>query len=148
MLVLAPVLVLGAACSSDDNQPGRDQSTVVTIPSSSPSSSAPTPSSPAAAGTACDEVVAGIDAFNGGDFEGTVEHFKAAVPLAEAESKADPGPAADDLLEAVRYYADLAPADYTAASLSSPDFAKYKAITLGQCASDGPAPSDGGGVFA
>ena len=72
-----------------------------------------------------------------------------AVPLAENEAEANPGQAADDLLEAVRYYADLAPGDYTQASVSSSEFAKYKAITLEQCASGGsPQGDDGGAVFA
>lgn len=94
----------------------------------------------ATATSACAKVVAGINAFNQGDFEGTVAHFEDAVPLAEAEVEALGTPAADDLLEAIEYYADLAPADYPAASLSSPAFARYQAITLGQCASSGTGP--------
>ena len=84
---------------------------------------------------ACDEVRAGIDAFNQGDFEGTVEHFEAAVPL--AEDRDDGSQAAGDLVDAVHYYADLAPADYSEAARSSPDFARNKAITLGQCSPAG-----------
>ncbi|CAN5206521.1 hypothetical protein BH09ACT12_BH09ACT12_00370 [soil metagenome] len=98
--------------------------------------------------TACDEVVAGIDAFNLGDFEETVARFEQAVPLAEAEDAAAGTRASAELLEAVRYYAALAPDDYLPASVASPDFARYKTITLGQCAS-APAPDgEGGGVFA
>ncbi|MGA8258511.1 MAG: hypothetical protein WB767_18215 [Nocardioides sp.] len=91
--------------------------------------------------SACTEVVAGIDAFNQGDFEGTVDHFEDAVPLAEAEAEVRGTTDAADLLEAVEYYAELAPEDYPAASMGSPEFARYKAITLGQCATDGPGPA-------
>ena len=80
---------------------------------------------------ACDEVRAGIDAFNQGDFEGTVEHFEDALPLATAQD--DGSESAGDLVEAVQYYADLAPADYPEAARSSAEFLKYKNITLGQC---------------
>ena len=80
---------------------------------------------------ACEEVRTGIDAFNEGDFEATVEHFTAAVPL--AEDRDDGSQAAGDLVDAVHYYADLAPADYSEAARSSSEFLKYKNITLGQC---------------
>ncbi len=83
--------------------------------------------------TACDEVVAGIDAFNLGDFSSTVRHFRAAVPLAEAEARDDDSQEAADLVDAVHYYADLPAEDYLEAADSSPEFAKYKEITLGQC---------------
>ncbi|CAN5661317.1 hypothetical protein BH11ACT8_BH11ACT8_12520 [soil metagenome] len=157
LLLIAPLLLVGAltgACSGGSEQSADDSSSVV-IPDQRPGDSgspAPDPGTgadPAPAPSACAEVVAGIAAFNAGDFEGTVQHFEAAVPLAEAEPEANPSAAADDLLESVRYYADLPPEDYPEASLTSPDFATYKAITLGQCASDGPPPSDdGGGVLA
>lgn len=145
-LVLAPLLVLGVGCSEGGTS---EESRQVTIPPSDTKPSPAAPASPDQGNTACDEVVAGIDDFNAGDFEGTVAHFEAAVPLAENEAEANPGQAADDLLEAVRYYADLAPDDYTQASVSSSEFAKYKAITLEQCASGGsPQDDDGGAVFA
>ena len=73
----------------------------------------------------------GIAAFNDGDFDGTVEHFEAAVPLAEGQD--DGSAMAGDLVEAVRYYAELDAEQYPEAARSSPQFAKYKAITLGQC---------------
>ena len=98
--------------------------------------------------TACDEVVQGIAAFNLGDFDETVRHFEAAVPLAEAAADEDDSPAASDLLDAVRYYAELPAEDYLEAAESSPDFAKYKAITLGQCASADGEDTDPPGQLA
>jgi hypothetical protein len=80
---------------------------------------------------ACEEVRTGIDAFNSGDYAGTVEHFEAAVPLAEAQD--DGSEKAAQLVEAVRYYAELDAELYPEAARTSADFAKYKAITLGQC---------------
>ena len=107
------------------------------------------PESGTSGDTACDEVAAGIEAFNAGDLDETVASFERALPLAEAEDAVTDSRASADLLEAVRYYAELAPQDYPAASVSSPDFARYKAITLGQCLSDQPsAPDDDGGIAA
>jgi hypothetical protein len=122
----AIVLVLAlAGCSGSGDRPSAD-----------PPSSTSTPDDdvPVADSPACDEVRAGIDAFNAGDFEGTVGHFEAAVPLAEAQD--DGSEAAGDLVDAVHYYADLDAEQYLDASESSPEFAKYKAITLGQCAQE------------
>ncbi|WP_323794043.1 hypothetical protein [Nocardioides sp.] len=96
--------------------------------------------------TACDEVVAGIEAFNRGDFEETVNRFERALPLAQAEDDAAGTRLTAGLLEAVEYYAALPPGDYLAASVGSPDFARYKAITLGLCGSGQPQlPGNGGG---
>lgn len=80
---------------------------------------------------ACEEVRTGIEAFNLGDYDGTVEHFEAALPLAEEQD--DGSTMADQLIEAVRYYAALDAEAYPEAARTSPEFAKYKAITLGQC---------------
>jgi hypothetical protein len=115
------------------------------VPAASQPSADPSPPSVSAAptGAACDEVVAGINDFNAGDYEGTVEHFKVAVRLAEAED--DGSQESVLLLMAVQYYADLAPEDYPEAAESSSDFARWKAVTLGQCAEEGaiqPPPSD------
>lgn len=77
----------------------------------------------------------GINAFNAGDFSITVDQFRKALPLAKAQVEADPSEAAADLYEAVSYYAELAPEDYPQSAASSPEFSKYKAITLGQCVS-------------
>ncbi|PKH39049.1 hypothetical protein SAMN05192575_103256 [Nocardioides alpinus] len=80
---------------------------------------------------ACEEVRTGIDAFNLGDFDETVERFEAALPLAEEQD--DGSTRARELVEAVRYYAELDAEAYPEAARTSPEFAKYKAITLGQC---------------
>ena len=80
---------------------------------------------------ACQEVRRGIDAFNEGDYAGTVEHFEDALPLAEEQD--DGSATAGQLVDAVRYYAELRPGRYPEAARSSPDFARNKAITLGQC---------------
>ncbi|MGA8851538.1 MAG: hypothetical protein WB508_07425 [Aeromicrobium sp.] len=106
---------------------------------------------PDQAGTAatadpCIEIRAGIDAFNLGDYEETIGHFRKALPLAVDEAKNDDSQKAADLVEAVTYYAELDPEKYPEAARSSADFAKYKAITLGQCVaveepgSDEPPP--------
>ena len=92
---------------------------------------------------ACTEVRAGIDAFNLGDYNETIGHFRKAVPLAVDRAKDEDTPEAADLLEAVKYYADLDPEQYPDAARSSEDFAKYKAITLGQCVPVGePSPDE------
>lgn len=106
---------------------------------------------PSASGSdACAEVRDGIDAFNRGDFDETVDHFRTALPLAQqqADEAADEGSddegsaEADDLVEAVTYYAELAPDDYLESARTSEDFARYKAITLGQCY-PGQEPDEG-----
>ena len=99
----------------------------------SASSDAPDPAPEPATTDACAEVRAGIGAFNDGDLETTVERFRQAVPLAVAQAEKDDSKEAADLVEAVKYYADLDPSAYPEAARSSADFAKYKAITLGQC---------------
>jgi hypothetical protein len=91
---------------------------------------------------ACEEVRTGIEAFNLGDYAGTVEHFVAAVPLAEGQD--DGSAAAGDLVDAVRYYAELDAEQYPEAARSSAEFAKYKAITLGQCMPVGSEPESPG----
>lgn len=91
---------------------------------------------------ACAEVRDGIDAFNLGDYDETVDHFRDAEPLAEAQLAADDSQAATDLLEAVRYYANLPADEYPEAARSSADFEKYKRITLGQCVPIGEPETD------
>ncbi len=81
---------------------------------------------------ACAEVRAALDAFDAGDFEEAVERFEAAVPLAEDRAERTPSERADLLLEAVRWYAALAPEDYPEAR-DSDRFARYQAITVAQC---------------
>ena len=143
-LLVALVLLLAlSACSSGNDAPKAE-------PKRAPSSSPSAPDRADASGTdACAEVRAGIDAFNTGDFAATVGHFKLALPLARAQADSDSSQAADDLVESVRYYAELAPEDYAESARSSPDFVKYKTITLGQCVTpttpleDGPSGSPG-----
>jgi hypothetical protein len=107
-----------------------------------PDAAAPEKDVPVVDSEACEEVRTGIEAFNLGDYEGTVEHFVAAVPLAEGQD--DGSATARDLVEAVRYYAGLAAEDYREAARTSAEFAKYKAITLGQCMPvDGETESPG-----
>ena len=91
---------------------------------------------------ACAEVRDGVDAFNAEDYEETVSHFKKAIDPATAFAKATSKGEADDLLNAVRYYAGLQPREYPEAARTSSDFAKYKAITLGQCVPSGEVPTD------
>lgn len=89
----------------------------------------------------CDEVLAGIAAFNRQDYAATVKYFEQAVPAARAYVEAEPGPEAEALLEAVRYYAGLAPRRYPDAARSSADFARHKTVTLNQCAAGEPIDS-------
>ncbi len=91
----------------------------------------------------CVEVRAGIDAFNQGDFQKTVAHFRTALPLAEAAAARDHSRDADDLAEAVKYYAELAPDAYPESSRTSSSFARYKQITLSQCEGGGQEPPSG-----
>lgn len=121
--VSLPVLVLLGGCSAGSDEPGAG-------------------SDPAAA-DACTEVRAGIDAFNTGDYDETIDRFREALPLAEDQASADDSKEAADLLEAVQYYADLEAGMYADAARTSPDFEKYKQITLGQCGPiEQPDPDD------
>lgn len=147
-LLLVPLLLLVAAlaasCGGGEPAAGPPQreagSSSPEAPGGSPGARPEGPRGETPAATpACEQVRAGIAAFNEGDYEETVARFEAAVPL--AEDQVDGSTAADDLLEAVRWYADLPAEEYPEASISSPDFQRYKAITLGQC---DPVP-DGGG---
>ena len=126
--VVAVALLVGACSSGDDGSSG--------LPLEAPSASAPSTSEP----SACPEVRAGINDFNAGDFEGTVDHFELALSGAQEQDDEERSAATGDLLEAVEYYADLPPEDYREAARSSPEFAKYKEITLGQCLSPGGQP--------
>lgn len=150
--LLLAVMSLSACTTTDQagpsvpsTRPSTEPSTTPTEPSDSPFSLAPGgPEVAASAG--CAEVRAGIDAFNNGDFEETVERFEAAVPLVEDQDNGSP--AYDQLIEAVRWYADLPAHDYPEAAQSSADFQKYKAITLGQCVAGPGAESSQPGVEA
>lgn len=133
----------GAATSRSAPATPDGDATSTPAPGTTPDT--PTPGGPSqrsdGSSAACDEVVAGINAFNASDYESTVEHFEKAVPLAVAED--DGSDEATQLIAAVRYYAELAPEDYPEAANSSPEFAQWKAVTLGQCVtgSDQPSPT-------
>lgn len=86
----------------------------------------------------CEEVRAGIDEFNRQDYAATVEHFEKAKAPAKVYARVNDEPEADALLDAVEYYANLAPSKYADAARSSENFARNKEITLGQCASGDP----------
>lgn len=116
------LVALTGGCAFGSDSDGADDR-----PSSSPAEVAVIDSE------ACEEVRSGIEAFNLGELDETVEHFEKALPL--AEERDDGSEDASDLIEAVRYYAELDTEDYPEAARSSADFAKYKAITLGQCSS-------------
>lgn len=92
----------------------------------------------------CAEVRTGIAAFNNKDYDGTVSHFKKAETLAKLYAKKAPGKKSSDLLQAVDYYAHLPAGAYPKAAQSSADFARFKAITLGQCEADGATPAPQG----
>jgi hypothetical protein len=116
------LLVVLTACSSGSDAPA-------TKPSVSASD---------AVQATCREVRAGIDEFNREDYAGTVEHFRKAKVPAKVYAKVNKEPEADALLDAVEYYANLSPDRYPDAARSSESFARNKAITLEQCASDEP----------
>ena len=155
-LLCALLLLLGlSACSieKDSESTGAGQSDrsapdptrTPTPDPADPDPADPDPAAPvqpdASRTPACAEVRAGIDAFNAGELVSTVEHFRAALPLARQQARTDPSKGADDLLEAITYYAELPPQDYPSAAASSLEFAKNKAITLGQCVVGG-GPSE------
>lgn len=138
--VAVVVVALTGGCAGDGNPFGsEDRQGPGNVDDSAPpdpeTSASPPPQSGDAAvvdSEACVAVRAGIAAFNLGEFDDTVKHFQVALPLAEEQD--DGSVAASELIEAVRYYAELDAELYPEAARSSPEFAKYKAITLGQCA--------------
>jgi hypothetical protein len=159
--LLTLLLLTATGCTGGDDEP--------TDPSAAPTAAGPSDTTPSedapsdepsgdaeeapvepgtpevAAGEGCAEVRAGIDAFNVGDYDETVERFEAAVPLVEAD--ADGTEASNQLVEAVRWYAELPAEDYLESSLTSSEFERYKAITLGQCIDallEEPTPSEPG----
>jgi hypothetical protein len=146
---LVLVTALLGACSGQDTGSAAapdGSGAPSTGPSAGPSTGPSEGAGPGA--TACDEVVAGIDAFNAGDLDETVAAFERAVPLAEAEDAAAGTRASGELLDAVRYYALLPAEDYPAAAATSPEFARFKAITLGQCVAGRPPVDEDDGVLA
>jgi len=122
----------GESNGSDDRQGTGTLDEATPLDPETPSAPSPRPGDVAVVDSeACEEVRTGIEAFNVGAFDETVEHFEEALPLAEEQD--DGSVLASQLIEAVRYYAELDAELYPEAARSSPDFARYKAITLGQC---------------
>ncbi|WP_370248362.1 hypothetical protein [Nocardioides sp.] len=148
-LTATAALVFLGGCSGQDD--GADAAPAdPTVPTASePAAPVPTapgspaPDAPAGDPLPCPEVRAGIDAFNAGDLDETVARFVAAVPLAEEAYAADPSPALEALLDAVRYYAALPAEQYLAASAGSPEFQVHKATTLTLCRYQGPPAGEG-----
>jgi len=128
-IATAVVVSLAGGCSDGADPATKDESSSAVTPDEDVPK--PDEDTPVEDSDACEEVRTGIAAFNRGDYAGTVEHFEAAVPLAEAQD--DGSKTAAQLVEAVHYYAELDAGLYPEAARSSAEFAKYKAITLGQC---------------
>ena len=140
------VLAFAGGCSSnvdsgtsDDRQDPDDPARSAPADPGTPAAPTPRNDRPAVIDSeACKEVRSGIEAFNVSEFDETVAHFEKALPLAEEQD--DGSASAGQLVEAVRYYAELDADLYPEASRSSPEFAKYKAITLGQCSFEAESP--------
>jgi hypothetical protein len=89
----------------------------------------------AAISLTCAEVRSGIAAFNEKDYQRTVDHFTQARPFAQRYAELSDEKEADDLFEAVKYYAHLPAEEYRDAFANSRRFLEYKQITLEQCES-------------
>jgi hypothetical protein len=146
-LALAALLAtLGTAaltgCGSEDGGDG-DAGDAGREPGSS--SSTATEELDLATTRVCDLVRRGVDAFNRGDVEETIERFQEAVPLAEELATQQPSADTRRLRDAVEYYAGIPADEYVEANDSDPTFADYRDFTLVTCEYDGPLePSDTG----
>ena len=144
MKALAAVVLVATltACSGSDD----DGPTAAPDPTGSASSAAPGPEVDLASTDVCDLVRQGIDAFNVGDLDGTIDLFEEAEPLAEDLAADEPSDDTETLLDAVRYYAELPADEYAEANESSPEFLRFKDFTLVECAyGAGPGvPTDTG----
>jgi hypothetical protein len=125
LVATALVALLASACSAGSDESGSDEL-----------------SADEAMSRTCAEVRLGIDEFNRDDYAGTVKHFVKARTPAKVYAKVNDEPEADALLDAVEYYANLAPEKYPEAARSSENFARNKTITLEQCASDEPIDAE------
>lgn len=130
--VTSALLILLSACSGGSGGSGSDSDAAAKTGTSAAEAVQQT----------CAEVRAGIDEFNRHDYAATVKHFQKAKAPAKIYAKVNPEPEADALLDAVEYYANLAPEKYAEAARSSENFARNKTITLTQCASDEPADEE------
>ena len=95
-----------------------------------PSDAVPTPSAREAT---CVEVRAGVAAYNAQDLDAVQPHFVRAEVFARKYATESSSREADDLLEAVKFFADVPPSGYSKDAASLKLFEKYKAITLGDC---------------
>ncbi len=141
---LALLLALTACSGSDDTRADDGDEPAAAPPSSAPAPFVPDPSAPDDTGLdlattdVCDLVREGIDQFNLGDLEATIEAFEDAIAPAEQLADDQPSDRTRTLLDAVRYYAALPADDYLEASQSSPEFLRFKDFTLTECAYTGP----------
>ncbi len=156
------VLALTGCAGADDEGerataggPSSAAPSAPSSPSAPPSGTgvpSPPPGTDLAGSETCNLVRRGIDAFNLGDLDATVETFADAVAVAEDLAEDEPSDATRYLLEAVRYYAALPAEDYQDANASDPEFARYKDFTLRECAYDvppgGPATPEDTGIPA
>ena len=101
------------------------------------SSGDPKPSDAATAPSAreatCIEVRAGVAAYNAQDLDAVQPHFVRAEVFARKYAKESSSREADDLLDAVKFFADVPPSGYSKDEAALKLFEKYKAITLGDC---------------
>lgn len=105
-----------------------------TSTSSSKDAAAKSPGSMAAV---CVEVRAGIASYNAQDLDNVQPHFVKAEVVARKYAETSGNSQADDLLEAVKYFAAVPPANYSKDAGARKLFQKYKAVTLGYCEQDG-----------
>lgn len=144
MKALATLVLLAGltttACSGGSDERGADQAdSTPFVPDESTSGGGA--EIDLAATDVCGLVRDGIDAFNIGDLEGTIERFEEAIPLAEDLAEEQPSEQTETLLDAVRYYADIPARDYVEESQTSAEFLEFKDFTLTECAYGGP-PAD------
>lgn len=92
--------------------------------------------SPSARESACVEVRTGIAAYNTKHFKEVQPSFVKAKVFAERYVKSSTDTAADKLLEAIIFFAEVPPDSYTKDAKTLKLFEKYKAITLGDCEND------------
>ena len=102
-------------------------------PSKDPEPKATETSSSSPREDTCIEVRAGVASYNAQDLDSVQPHFVRAEVFARKYAKQSSGKEADDLLEAVRFFAKVPPSGYSKDAASMKLFEKYKAITLGDC---------------
>jgi hypothetical protein len=136
-VLLGTVLLTGCGSGDDgDDDAGREPGS---------SSSTATEALDLATTRVCDLVRRGVDAFNNGDVEETIERFQEAVPLAEELATEEPSADTRRLRDAVEFYAEIPADEYVEANATDPTFADYRDFTLVTCEYDGPLqPSDTG----